>query len=244
MCNNYLSFIEMFLRHYFLKIISFALLGFVISPWVSAAEPTLSPPKPQNVISSQAALQRLIKGNHRYVSGKMRSHDFLAERPALAISQNPFAGILSCADSRVAPEYAFDTSRGDLFVCRVAGNFASPENIASLEYGVAVLGIPVIVVLGHHACGAVGATIKAVKDEAAFPGHIPSLIKALRPAVKGAMDHPENNLLDEAIKQNVLLNVEKLKAATPILSKAVAEKKLKVIGAIYNLETGKVTFLD
>ena len=217
-------------------------MGLTFSGRASAAD-AKAPPRPQNVLSSDAALERLIKGNGRYFEGVMARHDFAAERPALVLGQNPFAGILSCADSRVAPEFAFDTGRGDLFVCRVAGNFAEANSIASFEYAVAVLGAPLLVVLGHGACGAVDTTIKAVKDGAKFPGHIPSLIDALRPAVQAAMTQPRTDLLNNAIKQNVVLNVEKLKAAGPILSKAVEERKLKIVGGIYNLDTGRVDFL-
>jgi carbonic anhydrase len=96
-------------------------------------------PKPQNVLPPDAALDRLIKGNARYVRGDSRRHDFAHEREVLSGGQNPFAAVLSCADSRIAPEYCFDTARGDLFVCRVAGNFASDEMVASLEYAVQVL---------------------------------------------------------------------------------------------------------
>src|ERR1700674_4612606 len=117
------------------------------------------PPKPQNAVSPDASFKLLVKGNERYVEGESRRHDFKREREALVGGQNPYAGILSCADSRIAPEYAFDSGRGDLVVCRVAGNFAHTETIASLEYAVAMLGTPIIMVLGHDACGAVGATI-------------------------------------------------------------------------------------
>jgi carbonic anhydrase len=205
---------------------------------VAAAEET-APPKPRNVLSPGAAFDRLMRGNKRYVSGAMNSHDFIAERPALVLGQNPFAGILSCADSRIAPEYAFDTGRGDLFVCRVAGNFANKDSIASFEYGVAVLGVPFILVLGHDACGAVDSTIKAVQEGTTFPGHIPSLIKALSPAVKSSMNQP-GSLLDNSIRKNVLLNVEKLRSAEPILSKAVTQAKLRIAGGVYHLETGRV----
>jgi carbonic anhydrase len=101
-------------------------------------------------------------------------HDFAHEREALSTGQNPFAAVLSCADSRIAPELCFDTARGDLFVCRIAGNFASDEMVASLEYAVQVLNTPLIMVLGHEACGAVDATIKSVKDGSTLPGHLPS----------------------------------------------------------------------
>jgi carbonic anhydrase len=200
------------------------------------------PPRPQNVLSPDAALKRLMEGNDRYVEGKMKRHDFVAERPALALGQNPFAGILGCADSRVGPEYAFDVGRGDAFVCRVAGNFADVNSIASFEYAVAVLGTPLILVLGHNKCGAVEAAVAAVKDGKEFPGHIPLLIKAIRPAVKAAQDQP-GDLLDNAIKQNVVGNVGTLSTASPILSKAVQEGKLKIAGGIYTLDTGRVTLV-
>jgi carbonic anhydrase len=198
-----------------------------------------APPKPGNVLSSDAALERLKKGNVRYVSGVAKRHDFKHEREALTRGQNPFAGILSCADSRISPEYAFDAGRADLFVCRVAGNFANDDVIASFEYAVAVLNTPLLMVLGHQSCGAIDATIKSIKDGTTFPGHIPSLVTALSPAVKATLNQP-GNVLDNATRQNVILNVEKLKTASPIIDKAVAENKLRVIGATYRLDTGRV----
>jgi len=228
-------------RRNFLKLAGAAALGFGFLRQSQAAEIS-APPKPQNIVTPNAALERLLKGNERYVEGKMKSHDFIAERPTLALGQNPFAGILGCADSRVGPEYAFDIARGDIFVCRVAGNFADVNSIASFEYAVAVLSTPLILVLGHAKCGAVEAAIKAVKDGKEFPGHIPSLVKALRPAVKTAQDQP-GDLLDNAIKQNVLLNVERLRAASPILNKAVEKGKLRVSGGIYSLDTGRVVLV-
>ncbi|QOZ27124.1 carbonic anhydrase [Bradyrhizobium sp. CCBAU 51753] len=203
------------------------------------AKETKPPPKPQNVLSPDAALDRLIKGNARYVDGVSRRHDFKHEREALIGGQNPFAGILSCADSRIAPEYAFDSGRGDLFVCRVAGNFASDETIASLEYAVAVLNVPLFMVLGHESCGAVDATIKSLKDGTTLPGHLPSLVSALAPAVKASQGKP-GDLLANATRQNVIDNIGKLKSATPILSAAVDQGKLKVVGGIYRLGDGKV----
>ena len=200
------------------------------------AKPT---PKPQNVLSPDESLARLLEGNARYVEGTARRHDFAHEREALAAGQNPYAGILSCADSRIAPEYAFDSGRGDLFVCRVAGNFAADETVASLEYAVTVLATPLVLVLGHDACGAVDATIKSLKDDKALPGHLPSLVAALAPAVK-AVSQQSGDTLAYAIKQNVLDTVAKLRSATPILSEAVARNKLKVVGGIYRLRDGRV----
>jgi carbonic anhydrase len=197
------------------------------------------PPKPQNVLSPDAALERLRQGNARYVEGVSLRHDFKHEREALAKSQNPYAAILSCADSRIAPEYAFDSARGDLFVCRVAGNFASDETIASLEYAVAVLAVPLILVLGHESCGAVDAAIKSLKDNTTLPGRMPSLVAAIAPAVK-AVSQQAGDTLPNATRQNVIDNVAKLASATPILSAAVEQKKLKVVGGIYRLKDGKV----
>ena len=206
------------------------------------AKDTKPPPKPQNQISPAAALDRLMKGNSRYVEGVSRRHDFKSEREALVGGQNPFASILSCADSRIAPEYAFDSGRGDLFVCRVAGNFANDDTVASLEYGVAVLNSPLILVLGHDSCGAVDATIKSLKDNTTLPGHLPSLVNALAPAVKATRDQPGDHLAN-ATRKNVIDVVAKLKSATPILSAAVADGKIKIVGGIYRLDSGKVEMI-
>jgi carbonic anhydrase len=206
------------------------------------AKDGMPPPKPENMISPEASLKRLMDGNARYVGGVARRHDFKHEREALAGGQNPYAAILSCADSRIAPEYAFDSGRGDLFVCRLAGNFANDDSVASLEYGVAVLGVPLILVLGHDACGAIDATIKSLKDDKPLPGHLPSLVNALAPAVK-AVSGKGGDVLGNAIRQNVIDNVAKLKAANPILSAAVEQNKLKVVGGIYRLKDGRVDMI-
>jgi carbonic anhydrase len=206
------------------------------------AKDTKPPPKPQNQMPPAAALERLMKGNARYVEGTSRRHDFKHEREALVGGQNPFASVLSCADSRIAPEYAFDSGRGDLFVCRVAGNFANDDTVASLEYGVAVLKSPLILVLGHDSCGAVDATIKSLKDNTTLPGHLPSLVNALAPAVKATRDQPGNQLAN-ATRQNVIDVMARLKSATPILSAAAAEGKIKIVGGIYRLDSGKVELI-
>jgi carbonic anhydrase len=228
-------------RRTFLKLAGAAAFGAAFLRRSQAAEIN-APPKPQNVLSPNEALGRLMEGNDRYVGGKMNRHDFVSERPTLALGQNPFAGILGCADSRIGPEYAFDVGRGDVFVCRVAGNFADAYSIASFEYAVAVLGTPLILVLGHSKCGAVDAAVKAVRDGKEFSGHIPLLIEAIGPAVKAAQGQ-EGDLFDNAIKQNVILNVEKLKTASPILSEAVQGGKLNVAGGIYSLDTGRVALI-
>jgi carbonic anhydrase len=215
-----------------------ATIGLLLGEPTGAKE-NKAPPKPQNVLSPDAALERLLKGNARYVEGVSLRHDFKHEREALAGGQNPFAAILSCADSRIAPEYAFDSGRGDLFVCRVAGNFANIDTIASMEYAVAVLGVALILVLGHDSCGAVDATIKSLWDDKPLPGHMPSLVDAIAPSVK-AVSQQGGDTLGKAIRQNVIDNVAKLSAATPILNSTVEKRKLRVVGGIYRLSDGRV----
>lgn len=197
------------------------------------------PPKAENVLTPDAAFERLLKGNQRYISGKTRPFDFAKDRAALVGGQNPYASILSCSDARVVPEICFDEQRGDLFVARVAGNYVTSDLLASLEYGAAVLKVPLIMVLGHQHCGAVGAAIAAVEKHQQFPGHIQTVTTAIAPAVSAAASM-KGNQSDNVIKQNVILNVARLKRAAPILGKLVTEKKIRIVGGVYNLETGKV----
>jgi carbonic anhydrase len=239
--NPSLHHTPIYSRRNFLKLVGGATAGMALSGRaLFAAGET---PKPQNILSPDEALARLKKGNARYVEGVMKRHDFSAERGALVGGQNPYAGILSCADSRIAPEYAFDSGRGDLFVVRVAGNFAEEDGIASFEYTVKFLGTPLLVVLGHDKCGAVDAAVKTVKDGAELPGHLPHLVDHIAPAVKKAMSE-SGDLLANAIRENVLLNVEKLKTASPVLSQYVKENKVRVVGGIYKLSDGRVEWLD
>ncbi len=200
------------------------------------------PPKPENVMTPDAALARLIEGNKRYQKGVAKRHDFVAEREALVAGQNPYAAILSCANSRIAPEYAFDSGRGDLFVVRVAGNFANPDGIASFEYAVEVLKAPLLLVLGHDSCGAVKSTIGSLQDKTTLPGHLPSLVAALTPAVESSAGQPGDKL-ENAIRENVRLTVETLRSAKPLLSAAVNDKRLKVVGGIYRLKDGAVELI-
>lgn len=223
-------------RRFFLRLAGTAAAGLAMPSVAFAAK---TPPKAKNVLTPDAALVRLKEGNKRYVAGVAKRHDFKNERESLTKGQNPYVGILSCADSRVVPEYTFDAGRADLFVCRVAGNFANDDVIASFEYAVAVLNTPLLMVLGHQSCGALDATIKSIKDGTTLPGHLPSLVAALSPAVKAVLNQP-GNTLDNATKQNVLLNVEKLKTASPIIDKAINDNKVKIIGAVYRLDTGRV----
>jgi carbonic anhydrase len=190
-----------------------------------------------------AALKLLAEGNARYAANDMREKDFSAGRAARARGQAPFAAILGCADSRVAPELAFDQEPGELFVVRVAGNFMTPEGLGSLEYGAAVLGTKAIMVLGHSSCGAVNATIEALQKGNTLPGHIADLVRDMKPGIEPVVKQPGADLAQRAVIANVRYNVKRLQEAKPILADMVAAGKLKVVGGVYELATGKVTLV-
>ncbi len=216
-------------------------------PWAASRAWAADPPKAGEVapnnIAPGAALKRLMEGNARYVANKPTERDFTAGRAARVLAQHPIAAILSCADSRVAPELAFDLGPGDLFVVRVAGNFVAPSMLASLEYGVRFLGVPLVMVLGHTNCGAVGAAIKVLKDNVDLPGHLPDLVRVLKPAVIVAEKTRTGNLLDNAIAENVRRQVAALKEATPIIDKAFAGKTIDIVGGVYDLPTGRIALV-
>jgi len=189
------------------------------------------------------ALKLLVEGNARYVANQPQQRDFSAGRASRVLGQAPFAAILGCADARVAPELAFDQSPGDLFVVRVAGNFVTPDGLGSLEFGAAVLGTKVIMVLGHNSCGAVNATVEALQKGNALPGHIAGLVTAMKPGVEPALKKPGSDLAQRAVIANVQYNVERLKTATPILAGMVTKGELRVVGGVYDLATGKVNLV-
>lgn len=215
------------------------------SAFSSARSWAAEPPKEgaPNAISPDAALQRLIEGNARYAANAPNERDFSAGRAARAASQFPIAAILSCSDSRVVPDLVFDQSPGDLFVVRLAGNFLDDGGLASLEYAVKFLGAPLLVVVGHTNCGAVAAAVKVVMERAVLPGHLPDLIKAIEPAVITAHGRHPSDLVAASIEENVRLNVKRMYEDKPILSEALAAKKIAAVGGIYDIATGKVNLL-
>jgi len=216
--------------------------GLVAMMGVAHAKST--PPKPANVLTPEQALSRLMDGNARYVKGDSLAVNFNDTRDVLSRGQNPYACLVSCADSRVSPELCFDESRGDLFVTRVAGNFVNTDILASLEYATAVLNAPLIMVLGHTSCGAIGAAVKAYTENVSYPGHIQSLTTALAPAVREASRKTKgDDLLSTATADNVRLNVIKLKESNPILSERVSKGSLMIVGGIYDLPTGRVNLI-
>jgi carbonic anhydrase len=205
----------------------------------SATVPALAQPS-RAVDTPDAAFARLMDGNARYVTGQLNERDFSAGRAARAQGQAPFAAILGCADSRVAPELAFDQEPGELFVVRVAGNFVTPDGLGSLEYGAAMLGTKVIMVLGHTRCGAIGATVNALQKGNTLPGHIASLIGAMKPPLESLVKNGGPDLEQRAVVANVQANVRRLQTEKPILGDLVAAGKLSVVGAYYDLASGKV----
>lgn len=214
---------------------------------LAAAGATLSTATAQTTetapVSPEEALQRLVEGNARYVANAAINTDHSVGRVERAAGQQPFAAIVSCSDSRVAPELLFDQGPGALFVVRVAGNFINEDGLASLEYGAAVLGIKLIVVLGHSSCGAVGATISSIQDNILPPGHLPSLVNAIRPSVYEVMKEKPSDLLVAATAENARSNAERAQTQGPILAQLHEAGKLNAAAAIYEISTGKVSFL-
>ena len=210
---------------------------------VAADPPAPGAAPPQNAIAPADAMKRLLEGNARYAANAPNERDFSSGRAARAKSQAPIAAILSCADSRVSPELLFDQAPGDIFVMRVAGNIVNNDLLASLEYGIEFLGAPLVMVLGHSACGAVDAAIKVLKTKVVLPGHLPELIGAIKPSVVAAQKMKSGELIDNATVENVRRQVARLKAAGPVVQKRYAEKKIDIVGGVYDLATGKVTML-
>ena len=209
--------------------------------WFAAAamaDLTLTRPqlKAQNQVTPDAALKQLMDGNERFVSAKMTSfeHDLQILRDHNAEKQEPFAAVLSCADSRVPIEVAFDQTIGHIFVTRIAGNVATSEIIASLEYGAAVLGTKVILVLGHSGCGAVKAALQGKE--------VPGQISALFPHLQLAVDQGGHDLT-ATTKANAQIQARLLRESSTVIAPMVKDNKIKVVAGMYEIATGKVTLL-
>jgi carbonic anhydrase len=189
-------------------------------------------------LSPDAALQKLMDGNKRFVQQQAQHpHQSSTRLLEVAQAQHPFATILSCADSRVPAEILFDQGMGDIFDVRIAGNIATLEAIGSIEYAVALLNSPLLMVLGHERCGAVTA---AVKKEA-LPGDISSFVKAIQPALTG-LEEPTPEGIDRAVITNVHYQIDQLERSS-LLSERVKSGKLKIVGGRYDLDTGTVVLV-
>ena len=193
-----------------------------------------------NAIPPAEALDRLMQGNARYVAGETECKDFSIGRAERAGAQYPIVAVLNCSDSRVSPELLFEQGPGDIFVVRVAGNFVNTDGLASMEYAVKILGVPLLMVLGHTNCGAISAAVKVVTEHAELPGHLPELVESIEPAVITAHAKHPSDLVAATIEENVRLNVKRLIDDTPILADALAAKKIAISGGVYDIATGKV----
>lgn len=209
----------------------FAVLFIIIPVFLFAKE---------NAPVSVDAVSLLKAGNQRYMTGKLKAKNYKAERAEQSKGQNPYAIILTCSDSRVAPEILFDESLGKIFIIRVAGNITDPVVLGSIEYAAEHLHVPLLVVLGHTKCGAVKATL----DGGHAPENISSLVKKIAPAVKKAREKTKNTdeLLTKAVEENVYLQVENAAKDSDILKELMHENKFKIMGAVYDIDNGKVEF--
>ena len=194
--------------------------------------------------STDEALARLIEGNRRFLRGETRSAAFRRETLAdLAKGQRPYATILGCSDSRVPPEWLFDTGLGELFVIRVAGNVLSPDVAGSLQYAGSYLQTPLFVVLGHEGCGAVGAALATKNEGEQFRSRVQLLLASIVPGLPEpvAQETPEEQL-SRAVEGNVRWTIRQI-LDSPEGRARVAEGRMKVVGAVYEIETGRVRFL-
>jgi carbonic anhydrase len=215
------------------------LLGGVVATFVTARLAAAAPAAGDGV-PGDIALRDLMEGNARYVANKPTLRDVHAGRQERVATQKPIAAVLSCADSRVAPEFAFDEGPGRLFVVRIAGNVLNDDGTASLEYAVKFLGVRLVLVLGHSNCGAVKAAIDVVQQGVALPGHLPELIDLIKPAVVAAEATQPKDLLSAAIAENARAMGRRIAGETPILSEAASSGQLKVASGVYDLATGRV----
>lgn len=199
----------------------------------------------QSNLTPAQVLQRLKAGNVRFMSGNLLNRDWAQQVARTAQGQHPAAVILNCMDSRNIPELVFDQGIGDIFAIRVAGNVVNPDVLGSMEYATKIVGAKLIVVLGHTSCGAVVGACKGAQL-----GNLTGLLQKIQPAVKQAetklatVDCNNKVLIDEIAKDNVLNMMQQIEDQSPVISKLIAEKKVGIIGGMYDVNSGKVTFFE
>ena len=199
----------------------------------------------QREMTAEQALAALKAGNERFASGKMLQRNLKAQVPATASGQYPFAVVLGCMDSRVPPELVFDQGIGDIFSCRIAGNFADTDIIGSMEFATKVAGAKLILVLGHTRCGA----IRGACDDVQL-GNLTQTLSNLAPAVEAVKDIGDDRtsansaFVERVAEENVRQTVESLTERSAILKDLVASNQLKVVGAMHDVATGRVAFWD
>jgi len=184
------------------------------------------------------ALQELKQGNKRFIDGKQINTNYKAQIEKTKLDQKPHSLILSCLDSRVPPEIIFDQGIGNVFVARVAGNVEDPNILGSMEFATIIKGTKLIVVLGHSKCGAVSGAI----DNAEL-GNLTQLVNQIKPAIIGDESN-KTQMLEESAKNNVRITIENILEESPLIAELVKDEKVKIIGAYYNIDNGKVEFLD
>ena len=218
------------------RALKLALAAVVAVPLVVLAHP---PGSKKPATTAEEALKELKSGNLRFVKGKStHENQSMTRVKEVVAGQKPEAIILGCADSRVPPEVIFDEGIGDLFVVRVAGNVSEPATTGSIEYAAEHLHVPLVVVLGHHKCGAVKATAEA---HGPVEGNIGEIVKELQPAVAAAKANPgKRGLVDDAVHENAKLVAGQLVSESKVLEHLVHEGKVKIVTAVYDLETGRV----
>lgn len=216
----------------------------------TSAKSNASKPRPT---TGQEALELLKQGNIRYVTSLDQAEQSMYNRPELVAEQNPFAIILGCSDARVPVEIVFDQGLGDLFVIRVAGNVVAPSQIGSVEFAAEKFGTRLVVVLGHSNCGAVTACVEAmINPDQYYSPNLQSIVDRIRPSVynlhelatANGKDVDASELVDRSIRANVRMSVSQLKHGSRILEDMVNSGELLIVGAEYDLDTGKVRFLD
>jgi carbonic anhydrase len=190
------------------------------------------------------ALAMLMNGNRRYVDESIGPRNYSPRETANIEEHAPVAAILACGDARVGAELIFDRGPGELFMVRLAGNFLSDYGLASMEYCVEFLNVPLLMVLGHTGCGAVSAAIRVVEQKEDLPGRLFVLIDAIEPSVLHAQATNPEDLLVAATEENVRRQVRRLRTISPIINAAQAAGRVMVVGAIYHMDTGAVNLLD
>ncbi|MBA2466399.1 MAG: carbonic anhydrase [Sphingomonas sp.] len=215
--------------------------AFTAAPVLAAPGPAVSGRGP----TPSQALAILKKGNADFLAGKPIPIDTNGRRRlAIAKSQHPFAVLVSCSDSRVPPEVLFGRGLGELFIVRNAGNTVDTAAMGSIEYAVAELKVPLVVVMGHERCGAVAAALSVVQNNTAYPGSIGRMIESIVPAVLQARSAGAD-WLDASVKSNVIRTVTRLRTASePLLLDPLRRGELKIVGARYDLDDGRVTFFE
>lgn len=217
-----------------------AATGALAAPATNAVKP------PKTTLTPDQALALLKKGNASFLTDSpIRAASGRAERIRLAQGQSPFAAYVTCSDSRVSPELLFGRGLGELFIIRNAGNTVDTVALGSIEYAVAELGVPLVVVMGHESCGAVAAALDVVRNNTVFPGSIGRMVEPIIPAVLQAQQRRTGDPLANAVRANVSRVVRQLRTATdPLLLEPQRTGKVKVVGAYYNLASGGVDFFD